>query len=280
MSTLPKITRLPALLVPAAILLSLCVPARADIPIGPLYSIAAEDGWVRGAPLALTFPSGDLRIGDDGQNRQAISILSFDTGSVLPDGAVIVSAELRLTRESAANAPPLLGTAAMFVKTGAFSGNAALENSDLSDVAGVTAAGPLEIPSLDGDTSTSILSPAGAAAINTTGLTQIRLAYPIPTDFDIQNSHYEFFSGENAMPDRRPTLFLTYVGPTPTPTASPTRSPTPTASPSPSPSPSATPGPTATASPSPTPGPTASPSATPQPTATDQNSALDWMIYE
>jgi|GEM_PF-5313545 len=72
-------------------------PASADIPSFPSYQASVLEAFD-----TTTAPDGDsatFRLGDDALGRSYQEVLSFDTSS-LPDNAVIVSAVLRIKRDS------------------------------------------------------------------------------------------------------------------------------------------------------------------------------------
>ncbi|MGZ9234419.1 MAG: right-handed parallel beta-helix repeat-containing protein, partial [Anaerolineales bacterium] len=74
-------------------------------------SAAAYDGWVResgensSVGNQLDKNATTLNVGDDQRDRQYRGILSFDTSS-LPDNAIIVSAELKVKRQSVVGTDP------------------------------------------------------------------------------------------------------------------------------------------------------------------------------
>ena len=153
-------------------------------------SNGAEDGYVTessatsGVGGALNSGGPQVRAGDSPADRQIKAILSCDT-SALPDGATILSATLRLRRQSLRGTNPFtsLGPCWIDVETGPFGGNAALEASDFQAAATVVRAGRLSNAARKGDWSTAALGAGGLAAINKAGTTQLRLGFE-PDDKD------------------------------------------------------------------------------------------------
>src|SRR5262249_2802843 len=151
--------------------------------------IGGQDGAVLEGPpgsglgrMTNSTPFG-VQVGDHATGAQAKAILSFDT-SALPDGATIVAATVRLQRIGirGANTFHSLGTLEIDVQTGAFSGNAALEASDFQAAATAPVAGTLSNPTSNRAWATGTLGPAGLAAINKTGTTQLRLWFTVPSN--------------------------------------------------------------------------------------------------
>ncbi|HKQ57715.1 MAG TPA: FlgD immunoglobulin-like domain containing protein [Candidatus Eisenbacteria bacterium] len=136
----------------------------------------AEDGWTDGATMGTTA----IRLGDNGTTPLR-GMISFDTSS-LPDNATVTGARLYLTREGLTGTNPFtsgaLGTPTVDVRTGTF-GAAAVEVADAGAAATATDAG-WAIGSLtsNGYALAIDLRPAGLAAINRTGRTQLRVSFP------------------------------------------------------------------------------------------------------
>ena len=103
------------------------------------------------------------------------------------------------------------GACRVDVVTGSFGGNAALQASDFQAAATVTAAGALSAPAANGDLSSATLDPAGAAAINRTGLTQFRIAFELEDNGNGVIDRMRFGSAENATAANRPELVVTFV---------------------------------------------------------------------
>lgn len=181
-------------------------------------SQAARDGWVLAAnPLNKVGGSlntkGNVRVGDDGLNRQYKGILSFDTSGI-PAGATIKSAELRLhggaSSSAGKNLFSLLGNLLVDVRKGAFGSNA-LQLSDFQAAPSAKKVGSfgLGLPTVIGGLWYSAgLNSTGMADINRTGITQFRVYFTKPTNLNHLDNYMNFSGGENA--SFAPELVVTY----------------------------------------------------------------------
>lgn len=146
-------------------------------------SRAAEDGYVKANPDATSASVGAYEStyglamgrGSDGQINK--SLLSFDTSSV-PDGASITGAYITLSYGSGYGDPwasPVGNRLVLDVQKGCFSG-CGTEAADWSSAA--TAADTAEVVKFTSGTQRSGgLGSAGLSAVNTVGLTQVRLRF-------------------------------------------------------------------------------------------------------
>jgi hypothetical protein len=125
--------------------------------------------------------TGAFRVGDLADRRQVKSIVSFDTSS-LPDSSPITRAEIRLTLFQTGGDPTSLGALVGDVKTGSFGTAAAHVPSDFQAAATVSEA--VTVTHAGGGVYTGLLGAAGIAAINRTGITQIRLRFVLDDDDD------------------------------------------------------------------------------------------------
>lgn len=152
-----------------------------------------------------------LRLGDLNGDQQYKTIVSFDT-SALPDGATIVSATVRLRRSALRGTSPFQthGVASVDIRTGAFGSSAALEAGDFQAAATATGVGVLSNPAANGDWAETSLSAAGLAAVNRTGVTQLRLAFSLDDDDDGTADFVAFQSGDDADAASRPQLIVVY----------------------------------------------------------------------
>jgi hypothetical protein len=181
-------------------------------------SNGAEDGYVTessetsGVGGALNSGGQQLRAGDSPADRQIKVILSFDT-SALPDGATILSATVRVRRQSVRGTNPFtsLGPCWIDVETGPFGGNAALEASDFQAAATVARAGTLSNALRKGDWSTGALGAEGLAAINKAGTTQLRLGFERDDNDNRKQDTMGWLSGNRQNPAVRPELVVTYA---------------------------------------------------------------------
>ena len=184
-------------------------------------SVGAQDGWVlesgETTSVGGSFNSNSsnnsaLRVGDDNQDRQYKTVVSFDTSSI-PDGATIVSATLRLLRGSLSGTNPFTthGTCWVDVQGGSgFSGSTALQNSDFEAAAAAVQAASLTNAASNGVWSTGSLNAAGLAAINKTGTTQLRVYFNLDDNDDTGNDYIGYYSGDNGTAANRPQLVVTW----------------------------------------------------------------------
>ncbi|MFN7960123.1 MAG: S8 family serine peptidase [Thermoanaerobaculia bacterium] len=196
-----------------------------SIPSNPVTvtftSIGADDGRVvessetsnaGGTVTASNSTTSALRVGDTNADAQYKSFLSFDTSSI-PDTATITSATVKLVRGTASGTNPFTthGSCLVDIRTGAFGTSSALEAGDFQAAASATGVATLSNAAANGSASTGSLNAAGLAAINKTGLTQLRIYFSLDDNDDLGNDYIGYFSGENATAANRPTLTVTYT---------------------------------------------------------------------
>jgi hypothetical protein len=181
----------------------------------------SQDGWVLesgentnvgGSLSATSSNSSALRVGDNNQDRQYKTVVSFDTSSI-PDGATIVSVTLRLLRGSLTGTNPFTthGTCRVDVQNGSgFSGSTTLQNGDFQATATAVQAASLSNAASNGTWSTGSLNAAGLAAVNKTGTTQLRVSFNLDDNDDTGNDYLGYYSGENGTAANRPQLVVTY----------------------------------------------------------------------
>jgi len=183
-----------------------------------LRSIGAHDGWVRESNetsgVGGAFASGGtgnqaIRVGDHRRDQQYKAILSFDT-SVVPAGCSVTSATLQLTRGSVVGTDPFptFQPLTVDIQSGGFSGNVALEASDFQAAATATGVATMSQPAGNGSLSQGTLSNVGVAAINTAGITQLRLQFRLDDNDNQSRDSLGFRPGENN--NTPPVLVLTY----------------------------------------------------------------------
>ncbi len=153
-----------------------------------------------------------IRVGDLTTDRSYRGIVSFGTSS-LPDTATVTAATLRLVRGTISGTNPftILGTCQVDARSGFFGTAVGLANADFEAPATATAVASLSNPTSNGAASTGTLNAAGLAAVNKTGVTQLKLYF---TTDDNDNNAYDyigFYGGEAATAANRPTLTVTYV---------------------------------------------------------------------
>jgi hypothetical protein len=183
-------------------------------------SLAADDGYVLesgentnvgGSNKSNDSGTSALRAGDNQQDRQYRSILSFDTAPI-PDGAAVQIVTLRVRRGSLTGTNPFTthGSLTADVRSGPFNGNAALENADFQAAATATAVCTLSNAPANGDWSECTLDAAGLAAVNKTGKTQVRIRFTTDDNDDNGNDYLGYYSGDNGTAANRPQLVVTY----------------------------------------------------------------------
>ena len=184
-------------------------------------SVAAQDGWALestetsnagGSVDGNAATTSALRVGDDNQDKQYKSVVSFDTSSI-PDGATILSVTLRLRRGTLSGTSPFTTHGACWVDvqpgTG-FSGSTALQTGDFQAAATAVQAASLGNAASNGSWSEGSLNAAGLAALNKTGTTQLRVYFNLDDNDDTGNDYIGYYSGDNSTSANRPQLVVTY----------------------------------------------------------------------
>lgn len=195
-------------------------PATATTPPAQVAvtftSVAAHDGWVlesgENTNAGGSTDSTALRAGDNNQDRQYRTLVSFDTSSI-PDGATIVSATLKLRRSGVTGTNPFgtHGTCHVDIKGGTgFGGATALATGDFQAAADATQVAALSNAANNNDWSTGALNGTGLAAINKTGHTQFRVAFATDDNDDNGNDYITWYPGDNATSANRPVLEIVY----------------------------------------------------------------------
>ncbi len=183
-------------------------------------SVAAQDGWVLestetsnagGSIDGNAATTSALRVGDDNQDKQYKSVVSFDTSSI-PDGATILSVTLRLRRGTLSGTSPFSthGTCWVDVANGGFSGSTTLAAGDFQAAATAVQATSLSNAATNGTWSEGSLNAAGLAALNKTGTTQLRVYFNLDDNDDTGNDYIGYYSSDNTTGANRPQLVVTY----------------------------------------------------------------------
>jgi hypothetical protein len=181
-------------------------------------SVPAEDGWLlesseaSGLGGAMNATATTFRLGDDAQDRQYRSILSFNTGS-LPDNAVVTKVVLRIKYHSTVGANPYAthGNLRVDIRTGSFYGNPLLQLADFRASANLSAVGRIPNDPVNG-WYRRIWTSGILSSINKVGLTQLRLRFARDDNDDLGADHLNFYSG-NAVSSNRPQLIIEYYVP-------------------------------------------------------------------
>jgi hypothetical protein len=175
-----------------------------------------DDGWIlesgensnAGGKMAST--GNWFIVGDNAQDRQYRSVLSFDTSS-LPDTAVVTAATLKIKKRNGVGTNPftVLGNLLVDVRKGSFSNNPALQLADFqASPSAAKAATFVKTPS--NNWYSARLSDNQLNKINQTGLTQFRLRFSLDDNDNGAANYLAFYSGSAT---DKPTLLLTYYIP-------------------------------------------------------------------
>ncbi len=160
---------------------------------------SGENSNVGGSNNSNASNTSALRVGDDNQNRQFKTIVSFDTSSI-PDTATILSVTVRLRRGSVTGANPFTthGTCQVDIQNGSgFGGSTALANADFQAAATAVGVTSLSNALANNDWSEGALNAAGLAAINKTGTTQLRAYFSLDDNNDNGNDYMGYYSGND-----------------------------------------------------------------------------------
>lgn len=189
--------------------------------VATFVSVAAQDGRVTEFPESsdtgyFVFPNETtadaLRAGDYDFDLQHKTFVSFDT-SVIPDGAAIVSATLRLRRGAVVGTNPFTthGACHIDIKGGTgFGGATALAAGDFQAAADATQVGSLSNALNNGDWSTGVINATGLPFINKAGVTQFRIYFALDDNDDGASDYIGWYSGDHATPANRPVLEVLY----------------------------------------------------------------------
>jgi hypothetical protein len=189
-----------------------------------LKSIGSQDGWIlesseaSGRGGTLNASSNLLYVGDDTQDKQYRSFLSFNTAG-LPDDAVITSMELRIKVQGFVGSnmfTPTKSHGNLIVDFSTpyfkqfFGYSSGLYVSDFQSAKGQMAIGVLKSVSSTG-WYTINLKPTVYSKLNLKGKTQFfRLRFQKDDNDDLGADYLKIYSG-NAGAANRPQLIITYI---------------------------------------------------------------------
>ncbi len=186
-------------------------------------SVGSQDGWILEAGENSNFGakidsfSTTFNVGDDATKKQYRAILSFNTGSSLPDTAVITRVTLRIKRQAVSgtgNPFALLQGLMVDAKKGFFGASAPLVGSDFQALATKTGGpfSPLPVGAWYSFNLTNL-----SASINkhsgSFGLTQLRLRFKLDDNNNAMANYVRFFSGNASSAGDRPALVIEYYLP-------------------------------------------------------------------
>ena len=181
-------------------------------------SIGSQDGHVRestenGGRGAVVDTSGaQMYVGDDGQDRQYRTFLSFDT-SALPDDAIITRVQLRMRYSGFAGTNMFRptkthGDLLVDIRKPYFGSSAALVAGDFQATASRSAVGALRGAPSPGWITVQLTGSYGP--VNLAGTTQLRLRFAKDDDDDLRADYMRIFSGDGPS---GPALIVDYLEP-------------------------------------------------------------------
>ena len=183
------------------------------------YSRSLRDGWVlessetsqQGGSINATATT--VRVGDNAQDKQYRSILSFNTTS-LPDNAVITSVKLQLKVQGIVGTNPFTTHANLSVdlRKGAFNTDLALQIRDFQ--AGASKPNAMVVgKTAVGGWHTGTLSSTDFGLVNLNGATQFRLRFGKDDNDNLGADYVSFYSGNAVTTSNQPQLVITYYVP-------------------------------------------------------------------
>lgn len=195
------------------------VASAFSLTTAKFYSVAAQDGWILESAENssvggnVNVAARTLRLGDDAGDRQYRGVLSFNT-STLPDGAVIVSAQLKIKRQSLTGTDPFQTHAGLRfdMRSPRLGASAALQADDFTAPASYSGGTIPSAASAQGWHTASLTAPA-RARISKTGRTQFRLSFTRDDNDDRSADFVSYHSGNATTAANRPTLIVRYYLP-------------------------------------------------------------------
>ena len=184
-------------------------------------SVAAQDGYVLessetsntgGSATSNSTATSGLRAGDDNKKRQLKAVVSFDTSSI-PDGAIIVSATLRLKRGTVSGTNPFQthGTCFVDIKSSSgFNNSTALTSEDFQATADAAQVASLSNAAANGQWSEGALNASGLLILNKTGTTQCRVYFATDDNNNGTSDYMGWYAGDNGTAANRPQLVVVY----------------------------------------------------------------------
>jgi hypothetical protein len=188
-------------------------------PYQTFCSRATQDGWVlessENSSVGGTMNStgGTFYAGDDVQDRQYRSILSYDTSS-LPSNAIITKVTLKIRKQGLVGTNPITthGNLVVDVKIGSFSNNGILQLTDFQAAASGIAIGNFPKAPVNG-WYIRVWTSGIFNHINKAGTTQFRLRFLTDDDNDATADYLKFYSGDTGKASYWPRLIVEYSVP-------------------------------------------------------------------
>lgn len=179
-------------------------------------SVGGQDGYV--ATTSTTATTGSYAVSldvyaGDNADMPLRGVVSFDTSSI-PDGATILSAELRLFYTQASLGNPWVSNGALVadISNGCLGGNCALAASDFQ--ATVSASNAIVFPAPTSNSAgTSVVGMVNSTAfnhINKTGNTQFKLRFQNNSNNNKTSDYLLLAGGEYFLSQYRPVLVVQY----------------------------------------------------------------------
>jgi hypothetical protein len=179
-----------------------------------IRSNGTNDGWVlesgenSSTGGTLDKYATTINVGDDAKDRQYRGILSFNT-SLIPDDAIISSAQVRIKRQGYVGIDPFITHGALLLDiNNAFSNNVGLQAGDFSAAVSPGAVQE-QVTSQTFSWYMAQVSNTNFRYINKTGTTQFRLQFSKDDNDDLGADYIKLFSG-NSTSDNKPQLMVTY----------------------------------------------------------------------
>jgi len=183
-----------------------------------LQSVAAHDGWIleSGENTSIGGSSNkyeDLTVGDYHENKQYVSILSFNTAFLLPHSATITKVTLQVKKSAQANNPfSSLSYLTADIREGAF-GGLALALSDFQAIPSRADIGRFSPVSGSPDWYQLVMKPVAFRYLNKVGPTQFKLRFIKDDDNDKTADYITFYSGDTNTVENRPILIIEFTVP-------------------------------------------------------------------
>jgi len=186
-------------------------------------SVGSQDGWILETSETSTkggtpnTSATTLRVGDSVGDKQYRGFLSFSTATGLPDNAVIVSATLRIMKQSLVGTNPIVPLKGLKfdMRKGYFGTSSQLLASDFQAAPSLSLAGSFGNTAVNNWYSATLSAKALSYIYKTgtTGLTQFRIRFAKDDNDNNRNDYFNFYSGNIGILSYRPTLIVEYYIP-------------------------------------------------------------------